>query len=775
MLPHPLSRSLLVVAASLVGVPPCVADSPVIFNRDVRPILSEHCFECHGPDAATREADLRLDVSESARRVLMGDDGSPAELLRRISTDDADEIMPPADRSKPLSTEQKKILSAWISSGARYQEHWAFIPPKRPRLPENPEAGWASTAVDHFVWAKLRENDLEPSPPAALTTLARRVSFDLTGLPPSGEALRNFLDEVSGLGSERAYQRWISRLMQSPRCGEHMALPWLEAARYADTDGYQNDRYRYQHVWRDWVIRAYSDNMPYDRFVIEQLAGDLLPGATLWQQVATGFGRNHRINSEDGSIDEEWRTENVVDRVDTFGTVFLGLTIGCARCHDHKYDPISQKEYYRLFAYFNNVAEIGIGPNNGNSPPFVEVPASWPMVAPDEDCLIQPEPVKLRRAREDKGNGLRRPQAGSPQTVMVMHELEQPRETFLLVRGQYNMPDKSERLWPGVPGALSFDPSDSVPQDRLALARWLVDPRNPLVARVAVNRIWQQIFGVGLVKSSENFGSQGSQPSHPDLLDWLATELVHSGWDVRHIQRIILLSSTYRQSSVATEELLRRDPKNRLLARGPRLRLNAFALRDQALASSGLLVERIGGPSAKPYMPPKIWSSISNNKYEQDVGSNLYRRSLYTYWRRTIPPPTMMNFNAAAREVCSVRTESTNTPLQALTLMNNDTFVEATRFLAQRMMQRGAADIDLQIETGFQLATSRRPNQRELRVLRRAYDTFAQQYASDTQAAEQLLSAGEAPRDGSLDVVRHAALTMTASLIMNLDETISKE
>jgi hypothetical protein len=521
------------------------------------------------------------------------------------------------------------------------------------------------------------------------------------------------------------------------------------------------------------VIQAFNANMPYDQFVIEQLAGDLLPGATVSQQIATGFGRNHRINSEDGSIPEEWRTENVVDRVDTFGTVLLGLTIGCARCHDHKYDPISQREYYQLFAYFNNIAEWGIGPNNGNSPPFIEVPASWPQLQPGAAGFRVPEPVKLRSARKEAGNGLQRPQAGAPSTVMVMHELAEPRQTFVLNRGQYDQPHRGEPLEPNVPAALGRP--DERPRDRLGLARWLVSDDNPLTARVAVNRIWQQFFGTGLVETSENFGSQGAQPTHPELLDWLAVEFVRCGWDVRAIQRLILHSATYAQCSAAAPRQRQRDPQNRLLARGPRTRLSAFTLRDQALASAGLLVERVGGPSVKPYMPPKIWSSISNNRYQQDRGGSLFRRSLYTYWRRTIPPPTMMNFNAAPREICVVRTEPTNTPLQALTLMNNTTFVEAARFLAARVAGPENGGDAVAIAHGFELVCGRPPDDREASLLAAALQNFRNHYRDDPSAARGLLAVGEAGVGSDLPATEHAAWTMLASLILNLDEAVNKQ
>ncbi len=744
----------------------------VVFNRDIRPILSQTCFHCHGPDAATREADLRLDLASSAATVIVPGDVEASELIDRITSTDPDHRMPPPESAKQLSDPQRELLTRWVRSGGEYQGHWAFIRPVVSAPNVSGAGGWSNGKIDDYVWDRLRREGLKPSPRAAPETLIRRITIDLTGIPPTAAEIDRFLADHS----PNSLERLIDRLMCSPRYGEQMALPWLEASRYADTDGYQNDRYRYQHVWRDWVIAAFNSNMPYDQFVTEQLAGDMLPDATLKQQIATGFGRNHRINSEDGSIPEEWRTENVVDRVDTFGTLFLGLTIGCARCHDHKYDPISQREYYQLFAYFNNIAEWGVGPNNGNSPPFIEVPDSWPDLSADEDHRILPDPVELHDARKEAGNGLKRPQAGSPSTVMVMHELREPRETYLLLRGQYNMPDKSQRLFPAVPAVLDIAPSDDDSSaDRLELARWLVSPENPLTARVAVNRIWQQLFGVGLVETSENFGSQGSLPSHPALLDYLATELIRNQWDLRAIQKKVLLSETYQQSSVVSPELQELDPMNRLLARGPRVRLPAFTLRDQALQASGLLVEVIGGPSAKPYMPPKIWSSISNNTYEQDKGANLFRRSLYTYWRRTIPPPVMMNFNAAAREVCIVRTESTNTPLQALTLMNNTVFVESARFMAQRILQESPPQPRKQIEYGFRLLCGRFPNEQELTVLLNAHRGFLNRYKADRAAALKLLSVGDTPRDDSLPPAEHAAMAMTASLILNLDETITKE
>ena len=768
---HCLRTRLAAVAILLVAapLPSAFAADEIVFNRDIRPILSENCFQCHGPDGAARQADLRLDDADAARAVIEPGKPQASELVRRILSSDPDMRMPPADSRKSLSDAQKQLLKRWIEQGAEYQSHWAFIPPQRPQPPMVEQADWVHGDIDRFILRRLERAGLKPAAPADRTTLIRRVTLDLTGLPPTPEEVADFLAD----SSEDAYARLIDRLLNSPRYGEHMAASWLEAARYADTDGYQNDRYRYQHVWRDWVILSFNENKPFDEFVIEQLAGDMLQGATLKQQIATGFCRNHRINSEDGSLPAEWHVENVVDRIDTFGTVFLGLTVGCARCHDHKYDPISQKEYYRLFAYFNSVPEWGVGPNNGNSPPFVKVPESWPNLSPEENQFVEPAPVELRNARKEDGNGLKRPQAGEADTVMVMHELKEPRATYLLNRGQYNLPDKSERLEPDVPAALA---SDSLPPtNRLELARWLVRPDHPLLARVTVNRIWQHFFGLGLVKTSENFGAQGDTPSHPELLDWLARELVDGDWNVKALQKQILLSATYRQSSRVSPELQARDPENRLLARGPRYRLPAMVLRDQALAVSGLLVETQFGPPVKPYMPPGLWESISNAKYKQDHGDALYRRSLYTFWRRTIAPPTLTTLGAAEREVCTVRSDRTNTPLQALTLTNNVTFVEASRFLAERMLREASEEVEAQIRHGFRLVTAREPSTEELAVLGHAHALFLKRFEQDADGDIGLLEVGEKPRDESLDAARHAAMTMTASLILNLDETLCKE
>jgi len=764
-----LQRLAIVLAVSLMATASPAAER-IDFSFEIRSILSEHCFQCHGPDAATREAELRLDTPDGIASVVAGGQFRRSELVRRILSTDPAERMPPSDSGRPLSTADKRLLLEWVKQGADYQAHWSFRPLQSNQPPRSGRSNWVRNDIDRFVLARLKASGRRPSAPAATSVLLRRIAFDLTGLPPTLERV----DQILQSSSNEAVGQYVDELFDSSSYGEHMAVGWLEASRYADTDGYQNDRYRHHHVWRDWVIMAFQDNMPYDQFIIEQLGGDMLPNATLKNQIATGFCRNHRINSEDGSIPAEWHVENVADRVDTLGTVFLGLTIGCARCHDHKYDPISQREYYQLFAYFNNVPEWGVGPNDGNSPPFIKIPESWPVLSPQEAEFQIPQPLKLRQAREkDAGNGLKRPQAGNANTLMVMHELDEPRTTYLLTRGQYDLPDESDPLEPGVPAILQL-PGTATPGNRLELARWLVDPANPLTARVAVNRLWQHFFGVGLVKTSENLGSQGELPSHPLLLDYLAEEFVSHGWDVRYIIKQIVMSATYQQTSSAPPADYEHDPENRLLARGPRLRLNGFALRDQALAVSGLLVHEFGGASVRPYMPPKIWRAFSNNSYKQGQGNDLYRRSIYTYWRRTIPPPMMMTFNAASREVCMVRTDKTNTPLQALTLLNHTIFIESARKMAERMIQEGGASLEKRVSYGCRLLLNRQPSEVELGLLTDVYQEMHSHFSEATDAASELLAVGESSVDSSIDSIDLAAMTLVANTLLNLDEATSR-
>jgi hypothetical protein len=786
------------------------ADEAIDFSREIRPILAEHCLHCHGPDAGQRQADLRLDELASATADRGGlqaiAPGKPqrSTLLERVESDDPDMQMPPADSGqRRLTPGEIELLRRWIAQGAKWSEHWSFTPPQRPSLPPVSEAEWPRNGIDYFILSRLEREALRPQAPADPVGMLRRVTQDLTGLPPTMEEVEYFLAD----DSPDAYENAVERLLASPRFGEHMAWSWLDAARYADTAGYQADWERFMWPWRDWVVDAYNANLPFDQFTIEQLAGDLLPGATESQVLATGFNRNHRINDEGGSLDAEFEVEYVVDRVDTTSTVWLGLTAGCARCHDHKYDPISQKEYYRLFAYFNNVPEKGIDGRHGAAKPFIEVPnpavqariaalkrqleTRQAMLAQLMEGSADREAAAKEIAEIEEAIKKLAPRAVAP--VQVMQELPGRRPTWLLVRGVYDQPDTSEQLTPGLPSSLYSSPhapreehvsrSETAtmeqPADRLALARWIVSQENPLTARVTANRLWQHHFGAGLVRTPEDFGSRGERPTHPELLDWLATELVRLNWDMKAFHRLIVTSAAYRQSSHATPELLSRDPHNRLLARGPRRRLSGAAIRDQALFVSGLLSGTTGGPPVKPYQPAGLWEELSFGTgktsvdfYVQDHGESLYRRSLYTFWKRTVAPPSMAVFDGGGREMCRVSVELTNTPLQALTLQNDITFVEAARHLAQRMLLEGGASADDQLSYGWRAVVTRMPRPEELLVLRRSLERYQSIYRNDPAAAEHLLRVGESARDARLDPAEHAAMTMAALTLLNLDEAI---
>ena len=1062
-----LALLLLVFAWTVSGSAP--AANLVEFNRDVRPILSEKCFTCHGPDKANRKTELRFDNEEGAFVEMKSggvaidrEDPAKSVLLRRITSDNEVLRMPPAYLGHDkLSDQEIDVIRHWIEQGAPWQKHWAFIAPERGKLPQVSNSGWARNPLDHHVLRRLDQEGLKPSPEAGRRTLIRRLSLDLTGLPPTLSEVREFVNDLS----PNAYEKVADRLLESPRYGERMAIRWLDAARYADTNGYQSDGIRSMWRWRDWVIDALNNNMPFDRFTIEQIAGDLLPNATRDQVIATAFNRNHRTSAEGGIVEEEFRVEYVADRVETTSTVWLGLTVGCARCHDHKYDPIKQKEFYQFFAYFNNVPERGLVYNFGNEQPFIKAPtpeheaklaklderarrtqrefagydsqiarnqrdwekwlrksttsdwtptdglilrfkldgdlredtgvyrqrksfnpfdepdkvmrasaggpddAELPFVdgklgraaqfdgktfvdggpgfkfnykdpltfsawiyptSPDGAILSKGQPfskgpghglylregkvflymtlrwtdislrlqteeplpmnewshvtvtyngkryakyvhiyvngeevakdvlfdeltypfstdepfrigagggdpnfqgriddvrvydralsaeeaatvsllgtiariaripdrkrtpaqrsklrlafldraagpeVRLARERQNDARSERELFYESIPTVMVMQESEKPRDAFLLKRGAYDAP--GEKVEPGVPGILApLEPGWE--KNRLGLARWLVDRSNPLTARVTVNRFWQMLFSVGLVKTAENFGSRGEIPLNQDLLDWLAVEFMENGWDVKGILKTIVMSATYRQSSKAGPELVERDPDNRLFARGPRFRMSAEMIRDQALALSGLLVEQRGGPSVKPYQPEGLWKELASAKggYEPDEGDGLYRRSLYTYWRRTIAPPSMITFDSTDRETCAVGESRTNTPLQALNLMNDVTYVEASRKMAERMMKDGGTTAQERIGYGFELATARRPRAAEASVLHQTFQQFLDGYQTAPDEALELLSEGESERDETLDAVELASYAGVASLILNLDEAITKE
>jgi hypothetical protein len=1015
----------------------------VDFNREVRPILSEHCFACHGPDEAKLKAGLRLDREEDAfkelksgERAIVAGDLEKSAAIQRITTSDADDIMPPVKHGKALSKEQIETLKAWVKEGAKWQKHWAFVAPQRPEAPKVKDKGWARNGIDPFVQAKLEKANLKPNAEADKATLLRRATFDLTGLPPSIEEVDAFLAD----GSAKAYEKVVDRLLASPHYGERMAQQWLDLARYADTSGYHFDGVRFMWLWRDWVIDSFNKDKPFDEFTVEQLAGDLIPNATREQRVATGFVRNNMTNDEGGADPDEYLNKYVSDRVSTLGSVWLGLTVGCAECHDHKFDPIKTKEFYQFYAFFHNVPEKGLDRIRTDNPPprlpmptaeqamkFVELDfrvrdgektlkdrenelgetqekwerewnerpvakvstnallltddlvaegagrtpvgaegkfdlatdrfgstikftgtnhvefAKWdkPLdrtnafsygawvkfdgksgsvlsrmeAAPgfkgfdliydgrfnvhlinkwpdnavkvktkdsfpqgqwmhvlatydgtskaggvriyvngkrrdletEKDALsetiINQEPLRIgaRQAQSDftgliaqvrvwgrtlseedaraltlegyqpilaKSRGNRSdPERGELAkfyrenyavdflraesslakarkekeeyygkipTTMIMEEMEPGRETFILTRGDFRT--RGARVFPATP---EFLPPLEGPTNRLSLAKWLVSKEQPLTARVAVNRYWGMFFGTGLVKTANDFGSQGEWPSHPELLDWLAAEFRDGAekggkpWDVKALVRLIVTSAAYRQSAAVTPEKLEHDPYNRLISRGPRLRLDAEFVRDNALAVSGLLNDKIGGPSVKPYQPPGIWDGV-DAKYEQDRGDKLYRRGMYVFWRRSSHYPSFATFDAPNREVTTCVRQRTQTPLQSLTLMNDPVYVEAARGLAERVLREEPADNSKRLLRAFRHTLGRVPKKEELAVLQKTYEQQRQNFSEDKDAADKLLKVGESKMPENVDKVELAALTSVANVLLNLNEAITK-
>ena len=1021
------------------------AAEKVVFNRDVRPILSDRCFACHGPDDAKRESGLRLDRAAEATAELSGGTraivpGKPdeSELLARITSTDPDVVMPPPHLGKPVTPAEAAILHRWIEEGAEYQGHWAFTRVERPEVPAVHDAAWCRGPIDHFALARLERAGVSPNPEADRETLARRLALDLTGLPPLPADVDAFVADAA----PNAYERYVETLLASEHFGERMALEWLDAARYADSNGFQADTSRSNWPWRDWVIRAFNANMPFDDFTVKQLAGDLLPGATRDDIVATGFHRNHRLNGEGGSIAEEWLVETIIDRVETTGQTWLGLTVGCCRCHDHKYDPIAQKEFYSLYAFFNSIDEKGmLGENRagGNTDPVLRLPdekqeaelarlqrvvddaaaavkaeeasvdaladtwasqvrslfaesaSAWEPLEPlevrstggatfrrlDDGSWIAegadppsdtyeieaalpegtlgglrieviPDPsfageggfarggngnvvvttveaeiekpdgsvekVELSRAaadysqegydgagvlpeknkkkRKDKPKGwainghskepalrvprrlavmssrrldvdensrvvfrirqesfdqhsigrfrvayspadptllavdgfglagevreaveapqekrtkeqaavlakhyrknvdgpIRRAEAARDAAAQSLSEFEESlpnamvmregnvRDSFVLIRGEYDK--RGERVVAAVPSFLPPLPADTKP-DRLALANWIVSRDHPLTSRVWVNRQWERFFGTGLVKTSENLGSQAEYPSHPELLDWLAADFMETGWDMKRMIRSIVTSSAYRQSTAVAPEKLAADPENRLLARGPRIRLPGEIVRDQALAAAGLLVPTVGGPSVRPWMPDGVWDETSVygdlRGYKPDIGPGRYRRSLYTIWKRTAAPPTMLLFDAPSREICTVKRSRTNTPLQALALLNETTSIEAAHGLAGRMLDEGGTSPGGRISHGFRLALGRRPDPVELATLVAGFETDLARFAAAADEAAKYAAVGLVRKpDGTTDA-EFAAASLAANVILNLDEFVTRE
>ncbi|MEX0687433.1 MAG: PSD1 and planctomycete cytochrome C domain-containing protein [Pirellulales bacterium] len=756
---------------------PAAEPVAIDFNRDIRSILAENCFYCHGQDGNKREADLRLDdpaAAIGAGAIVPGDAGA-STLLERIHSTDPDVVMPPPDSNRRLTAEQKQLLDRWVREGAAYQPHWAFVAPGRPEPPAVVGHEWIRNPVDTFVLAKIEAAGIAPSPEADRPTLIRRLHADFVGLPPTPAEVDAFVADPS----PDAYERLVDRLLASPHYGERLALPWLDAARYADSNGFQQDGDTWQWLWRDWVVRSLNDDTPFDQFSIAQLAGDLLPAATLDQKIATGFNRNHLLNGEGGAIAEEQRFNNLFDRVDTTSTTWLGLTLACAQCHDHKYDPLTQADYYALLDAFNRVPESGV-PTRFSArirvaPPVVEVPdeqlrsrlaalealiAAHGEESPDESKRLQGELDALR------ANELPR--------VMVMSDAK-PRQTRILDRGDYLAP-VGEPIGFAPPAALPPLPAD-FPRDRLGFARWLFLPEHPLTARVQVNRMWEYFFGTGLVKTSEDMGVQSEYPLHMELLDWLAVELRERGWSRKHLHRLLVTSATYRQASRVTAPHLAADPENRLHARAARFRMPALVLRDAALSAAGLVDLRVGGRPVYPYQPDAIWEALAITKerdftYPASHGADLYRRSLYTFWRRTVSPANM--FDTANRQTCTVSTSRTSTPLHALTTLNDPTWVEASRVLAE-MSMAAAPDTPGRLAHAFRRVLGRHPTGYDLETLGRMHERQLTIYAADREAARQLVQVGSSPREESLGLAEHAALSSVCLALFNLDEALTRE
>ena len=843
-----LVRRALIAVLLLTVAAPRVHAQPIDFNRDIRPILSENCFYCHGQDSNKRQAELRLDQRDAAVKAgaITPGDVAKSSLVARILSDDSEQMMPPPKSNRRLSPEQKKLLERWIADGANYQAHWAFVPPTRPAEPVVQRADWVRNPIDRFVLARLESEKLAPSPEADRATLIKRLSIDLIGLPPTPQEVDAFLADKD----ERAYEKLVDRLLASRHYGERMALPWLDAARYADSNGFQQDGDTWQWIWRDWVVKALNDDLPFDQFTVWQLAGDLLPNATIDQKIASGFNRNHLLNGEGGAIAEEQRFVILFDRIDTTATTWLGLTMACAQCHDHKYDPITSRDYYGLLDAFNRLPESGT-PQFFSSKirvaaPFLEVPSEentrqfaqydseiksaeteaasvanasfegWrtglfadgkPAEGkglPESLAAILRKPDGERTDAEKKSvdTDLRKhfdekvrptlaaklPVLGKAEAirkqlaaykadklprVMIMSD-EKPRETSILERGEYLKP--KEKVTFSTPAFLPPLPPGA-PPNRLGFAQWLVMPEHPLTARVQVNRIWQHYFGTGIIKTAEDFGVQSEYPIHGPLLDWLAVEFRERAWSMKSLHKLIVMSATYRQSSRVTPELRAKDAENRLFARATRFRMPSLLLRDWALATSGLLDARIGGVPVYPYQPDAVWEALAITKerdftYPQSTGSDLYRRSLYTFWRRTVIPANM--FDAANRQTCRVRSSATSTPLHALTTLNDPTWVEAARVLAEQCLKTQPT-LDARLTEAFRRVVGRPATESDLKALRRAYERQAAIYQTNPDAARELLSVGASKRDKALNPTEHAALSAVCLAILNLDEALSRE
>lgn len=735
----------------------------ISYNFQVRPILSDKCFKCHGPDANKRQAGLRLDIASEAYKALKEHPrahaivpGKPelSELWLRVSSPDTSYQMPPADSHLPVLNETElSIIKKWIEQGAKYEPHWAFVAPVKPVLPQVKNTAWPKNEIDYFVLQRLEKIGLQPNEEADKERLLKRVSLDITGLPPTPEQTAKFLNDKS----PDAYEKVVDALLKQPTYGERMAIPWMDIARYADSHGYQDDNYRTQWPWRDWVIHGFNENMPYNKFVTWQLAGDLLPDSNKEEWLATGFNRNHKITEEGGVIDEEYRVEYVVDRTNTFGKAFLGVTIECAKCHDHKFDPFTQKDFYSLFAFFNNIKEVGIESTVGGPETYAKNPR---MQITNDDLK-----GVLNFVNKTDTNKLE---------VSVMKDNDTVRKTYILNRGNYDQ--HTTEVYPSTPASiLPF--SSSLPQNRLGLADWLFDAQNPLTARVFVNRVWAEIFGRGIVKTVGDFGMQGDLPSNPQLLDWLAVDFREHGWDIKRLVKQIVMSATYRQSAVTNDDKQSKDPENIYLSHAPRVRLPAELIRDMVLSSSGLLNKTIGGPSVKPYQPEGLWEMATSGrgllaKYKQDTGALLYRRGLYTFIKRTVPPPSMMIFDASNRDQCEVKRVRTNTPLQALIMMNDPTVLEASLALADKLLQSKTAP-EIAVDMGFRRIICRAPDKKEMDILINYLNERTVYFKTHEENANKIINVG-IYKPVTNSTAQLAAMMQVMQVIYNMEEAITK-
>lgn len=743
------------------------SDEKVDYSRQIRPIFANRCFACHGPDASKRQADLRLDITtDAAKAILSPGNSAKSELVRRISSKDPDERMPPPDAKKPrLTAEEIELVRRWVDQGGKYENHWAYVRPIRPSLPGAGNREWAINAVDCFIARGHAQNGLKPASEADRRTLLRRLSLDLTGLPPAPAEIAAFLADQS----PGAYEMQVDRMLASPHYGERMAVYWLDLVRYGDTCGYHSDNHRDVWLFRDWVIDAFNKNVPFDRFTVEQLAGDLLPGAGREQKIASGYNRLLMTTEEGGAQPKEYEAKFAADRVRNTAAAWLGVTMGCAQCHDHKYDPFTTRDFYSFAALFADVKELAVGRQVQTPMPTAEQAARLRQF--DEEI------AKVPKDQKDKLEKLKRDREAFEKSIptTLISEALSPRVVRILPRGNW-LDDSGEIVSPAIPASFGKLTTGGRRANRLDLAQWFLSPDNPLVARVFVNRLWKQFFGQGIVKTLDDCGTQGAAPTHPELLDWLAVEFRESGWDVKRLVRLIATSRTYRQSSDGSAEARQRDPANLWLARQGRFRLDAEFVRDNALSISGLLARKIGGPSVKPYQPAGYWSFLNfpTRDYVADSGDDQYRRGLYTYWQRTFVHPSLLAFDASTREECVAERARSNTPLQSLTLLNDPTYVEAARAFAQRIVREGGTSIPERLRFAYEAAVGREPQAAETRLLAELYERHRRHYSSNEKTARALIEVGQSKPPGDIPPAELAACTSVARVILNLHETITR-